>query len=94
MLILPNVKPVGHKLVFVRKHNENNDVLRYKARLVAQGFSNRLGIDYEETYSSVMDVITFHYLISLVVSEELTMQLMVVVITYLYGDLNMKVYPC
>ena len=49
-------------------------------------------IDYDET-SLVMDATTLHYLISLVVSEELTMQLMVVVITYLYGDLDMKVYP-
>ena len=62
------MKPVGHKWVFVRKRNEKNDILRYKARLVAQGFSQRPGIDYEETYSPVMDVITFRYLISLVVS--------------------------
>ena len=34
-----NVIPVGYKWVFVRKRNENNEVVRYKARLVAQGFS-------------------------------------------------------
>ena len=55
----PNVKPVGHKWVFVRKRDENNEIVRYKARLVAQGFSQRPGIDYEETYSPVMEVITF-----------------------------------
>lgn len=73
MLCPPNVKPVGHKWVFVHKRNEKNEVLRYKARLVAQGFSQRPGIDYEETYSPVMDIITFRYLISLVVSEKLNM---------------------
>ena len=31
--------PVGHKWVFVRKRNENNEVVRYKARLVAQGLT-------------------------------------------------------
>ena len=36
---LEDVKPVGYKWVFVRKHNENNEIIRYKARLVAQGFS-------------------------------------------------------
>ena len=51
------------------KKNENNEIVRYKARLVAQGFSQRLGIDYEETYSPVMDAITFRYLIHLAVSE-------------------------
>ena len=60
--------------MFVRKRNEKNEVLRYKARLVAQCFSQRLGIDYEETYSPVMDVITFRYLVSLVVSKGLEMQ--------------------
>ena len=63
-----NVKPIRYKWVFVRKRNENNEIIRYKARLVAQGFSQRPGIDYEETYSPVMDAITFHFLISLVVS--------------------------
>ena len=36
----PNdVKPVGYKWVFVRKRNDKNEIARYKARLVAQGFS-------------------------------------------------------
>ena len=51
VLTPPIVKPVGHKWVFVRKRNEKNEVLRYKARLVAQGFSQHPKIDYEETYS-------------------------------------------
>ena len=65
-----NVKPVGYKWVFVRKRNEKNKVVRYKARLVAQGFSQRPGIDYDETYSPVMDTITFRFLISMAVSEK------------------------
>jgi hypothetical protein len=92
LLTPPSVKPIGHKWVFVRKRNEKNEVLRYKARLVAQGFSQRPGIDYEETYSPVMDVITFRYLVSLVVSEKLDMQLMDVVTAYLYGDLDSEIY--
>ena len=90
-----SIKPVGNKWVFVRKRNENNDIIRYKARLVAQGFSQRPGIDYEETYSPVMDAITFRFLISLTVSEELNMRLMDVITTYLYGsiysDIHMKI---
>jgi hypothetical protein len=34
----PKVFPMGLKWVFIRKWNENNEVVRYKARLVAQGF--------------------------------------------------------
>ena len=56
--------------------------MRYKARLVTQGFSQRPCIDYKETYSLVVDAITFRYLISLVVSKGLGMRLMDVVIPY------------
>ncbi|KAM1101277.1 hypothetical protein ACFX2B_007573 [Malus domestica] len=61
----PHVKHVGYKWVFVQKHNEKNKIVRYKARLVMQGFSQRPKIDYDENYSPVMDVITFRYLINL-----------------------------
>ena len=64
-----NVNPVGFKWMFVRKRNEKNDIARYKARLVAQGFLQKPGIDYEEIYSPVMDASTFRYSISLTVSE-------------------------
>ena len=59
--------------MFVRKRNENNEVVRYKARLVAQGFSQRRGIEFDQTYSPVMDGITLHYLISLVANMNLDM---------------------
>lgn len=32
------VKPVRYKWVFERKHNENNEAIKYKVKLVAQGF--------------------------------------------------------
>ncbi|GKE07280.1 putative RNA-directed DNA polymerase [Tanacetum coccineum] len=87
-----DVKPVGYRWIFVRKRNEKNEVTRYKARLVAQSFSQRPGIDYEETYSSVMDAITFRYLISLAVSKNLEMRLMDVVTAYLYGSIDNDIY--
>jgi hypothetical protein len=87
-----DVKPVGYKWVFVRKRNEKNEIVRYKARLVAQGFSQRPGIDYEETYSPVMDAITFRFLISFAASEGLDMRLMDVVTAYLYGSIDTDIY--
>ena len=86
------VKPVGYKWVFVRKQNEKGEIVRYKARLVAQGFSQRPGIDYEETYSPVVDATTFRYLISLAVHEGLDLRLMDVVTAYLYGSLENVIY--
>ncbi|KAL6340084.1 hypothetical protein AAG906_038919 [Vitis piasezkii] len=57
-----------------RYRSENNEIIRYKTRLVAQGFLQRPSIDYEEAYSPIMDAITFHFLISLVVLEGLDMR--------------------
>ncbi|KAL0396166.1 UNVERIFIED_CONTAM: Retrovirus-related Pol polyprotein from transposon RE1 [Sesamum calycinum] len=86
------VKLVGYKWVFVRKRNEQNEVVRYKARLVAQGFTQKPRIDYTETYSPIVDVTTLRFLISLSVIEQLKMQLMDVVTAYLYGSLDTDTY--
>ena len=59
---------------------------------MAQGFSQRPRINYDKTYSPVMDIITFRYLISLSVSEGLDMRLMDVITTYLYGMLENDIY--
>ena len=59
---------------------------------MAQGFSQRHVIDYEETYSPIMDATIFRYLIYLVVFEGLDMWLMDVVTTYLYGSIDTNVY--
>jgi hypothetical protein len=88
----PKVIPVGCKWVFLRKRNEHGQVVRYKARLVAQGFTQRPGIDYDETYSPVMSGITFRYLISMAANLNLKMQLMDVVTAYLYGSLDSEIH--
>jgi hypothetical protein len=71
---------------------KKNEIVRYKARLIAQGFLQKPGIDYEETYSPVVDAITFRFLISLVVTESLDMRLMDVVTAYLYESLDNDIY--
>ena len=78
--------------MFVKKRNDKNEISRYKACLVAQGFSQRAEIDYDETYSPVMDIITFRYLISLSVSKELDMRLIDIITAYLYGMLENDIY--
>ena len=88
----PGIFPVEYKWVFVRKRNENNKVVRYKARLGAQGFTQRPSVDFNETYSPVMSGITFRYLISLAVQNRLSMQLMDIVTAYLYGSLDSNIY--
>jgi hypothetical protein len=67
-------------------------VVRYKVRLVAQEFTQKPGIDFNETYSPVMNGITFRYLIYLAIQYHLSLQLMDVMIAYLYGSLDLDIY--
>ena len=44
---------VSSKWIFKTKHAANNSIEKYKARFVARGFSQKEGIDYEETFALV-----------------------------------------
>jgi hypothetical protein len=46
-------KPIGTKWVWKNKEGEKGEVVRNKSRLVAQGFSQKEGIDYEETIAPI-----------------------------------------
>jgi hypothetical protein len=84
--------PIGHKLIFTRKFDANDNVTRYKVRLVAHGFSQRPGIDFDQTYSHVMDTISFRFLLALTVQLSLHIYLLDVVTVYLYGVLDTKLF--
>ena len=49
-----NKKILGNRWVYTTKTDENNKVVRYKARFVAQGFDQRKGESYDEVYSPVV----------------------------------------
>jgi Reverse transcriptase (RNA-dependent DNA polymerase) len=46
-------KPVTCKWVFKLKKNPDRSILKYKAQLVARGFTQRKRLDYEETFAPV-----------------------------------------
>nr|GEU51616.1 retrotransposon protein, putative, Ty1-copia subclass [Tanacetum cinerariifolium] len=59
----PNKKSVGQKWLFKKKTNMDGAVHTYKARLVAKGFTQTLRIDYEETFSRIVDIRAIRILI-------------------------------
>ena len=55
--------------MFRNKMNEDGVVTRNKARLVAQGYSQEEGIDFEETFAPVVRLEAIRILLAFVVSQ-------------------------
>ncbi|WVZ94146.1 LOW QUALITY PROTEIN: hypothetical protein U9M48_040077 [Paspalum notatum var. saurae] len=85
----PNCRPIGTKWVFMNKQGEDGMVVRNKARLVAQGFCQKEGIDYEETFAPVARLEAIRILLAFAASKGFKLQQMDVKSAFLNEE---KVY--
>ena len=83
---------VKSKWLFKIKRNADGSISRYKARLVAQGYSQEQGIDYQEVFSPVARAATIRSLLAVANIHDLEIHQMDVTTAFLNGDLDYEIF--
>lgn len=84
--------PIGSRWVFKVKTNGDGSVERCKARLVAQGYSQKEGLDYDETFSPVVRPESVRSIIALASQLGLKLHRMDIATAFLNGGLQEEVF--
>ena len=85
-------KVVSNRWIFKGKVDADGAVEQYKTRLVAQGCSQKFGLDYEETFSPVVPFESIRSIVALGAQHKLQLHQMDVSTAFLHGELTEKVY--
>ena len=83
---------IGIKWVYRNKMDENGIIIRNKARLVAQGYNQQEGIDYEETFAPVARLEAIRMLLAFACHKNFILYQMDVKSAFLNGFINEEVY--
>ncbi|KRX83269.1 Retrovirus-related Pol polyprotein from transposon TNT 1-94 [Trichinella sp. T6] len=88
----PHKKAIKSKWVFKTKYKEDRTIEKRKARLVARGYSQVQGIDYEDMFAPTLGYSSLCYLLSLAAKYNLEVDQMDVVTAFLNPSLNEEIY--
>ncbi|GKE68694.1 putative ribonuclease H-like domain-containing protein, partial [Tanacetum coccineum] len=92
---LPNGKrAIGTKWVFRNKKDERGIVIKNKARLVAQGYTQEERIDYDEVFAPVARIESIRLFLAYASFKDFVVYQMDVKSDFLYGKIEEKVYIC
>ena len=86
------VKPIGCKWIYKRKRGSDKKVKAWKARLVAKGYTQKEGIDYEDTFSPVVMLKSIRILLSIAAHLDYEIWQMDVKTAFLNGSLEETIY--
>ena len=92
VMVSNGIKPVGCKWVYKRKRGIDGKVETFKARLVAKRYTQKEGIDYEETFSLVAMLKSIRILLSIATHYDYEIWQMDVKIAFLNGNLEEEIY--
>ncbi|MBW0517036.1 hypothetical protein O181_056751 [Austropuccinia psidii MF-1] len=90
--IKDTMRLVGTTWVFKTKRNDQNQIIEYKARLCAQGFSQIQGSDYSKTFAPTGRLNSLRTLISFSVSKNLNFEQLDIKSAFLNAPLEEEVY--
>ena len=90
-------RPVGRNVVsgkwcFRAKKNSEGNITRYKARYVARGFSQKYGVDYDETSSPVVSLTSLRAVLAIAAKLSMKIKQLDVNSAFLYGNLQEEIY--
>lgn len=85
-------KPIGSKWIFRIKRDTNNNIIKYKARLVALGCHQKPGEDYEDIYASVVSKTGLRIFLAAVNQLNLHLHQMDIETAFLNANLEEEVY--
>nr|GFC42676.1 retrovirus-related Pol polyprotein from transposon TNT 1-94 [Tanacetum cinerariifolium] len=83
---------INLKWLWKNKRDEENTVIRNKSRLVAKGYAQKKGVDFEESFAPVARLEAVRLFITYVAHKSFTVYQMDVKTSFLYGPLKEEVY--
>ncbi|KAE8679209.1 Retrovirus-related Pol polyprotein from transposon TNT 1-94 [Hibiscus syriacus] len=90
--LLQGRKPIGNKWVFKIKRNGDDQVERYRARLVVKGYAQKEGIDFNEIFSPVVLLTTVRVVLAMCATLNLHLEQLDVKTAFLHGNLEEEIY--
>jgi hypothetical protein len=84
--------PISCKWVLTLKRDLDGKVIRFKARLVARGFTQTPGVDYKETFASVVKFSSIRMILAFAAQKGLTVYQVDVKSAFLNGSLEESIY--
>ncbi|GJZ83714.1 putative ribonuclease H-like domain-containing protein [Tanacetum coccineum] len=87
-------RAIGTKWVFKNKKDERGIVIKNKARLVAQGYTQEEGIDYDEVFAPVARIEAIRLFLAYASFKDFVVYQMDVKSAFLYGKIEEEVYVC
>ena len=85
-------KVITSRWVFKIKKDRDGKVLKYKARWVVHGYKQKEGLDYLDTFATVVKPVSYKALMGISVKKGLSIHHMDVVTAFLYGFLDEAIY--